>query len=162
MKRVHLSLGSNLGDRRQNLEAAIAHLEQSRIHVLRRSPIYETEPQDVRSQPWFLNLVVEAETALFPVQLLKQTQRIEQELGRQRTGPAKGPRLIDIDILLYAQFQIQTPSLQIPHPRMLDRRFVLQPLADLVPDLRHPQSRRTIKEHLSALKGQTIRPALPQ
>ena len=121
MKTVYLALGSNLGDREARLREAVAKLEAAEIHILRRSPVYETEPQDVRDQGWFLNAVVEAETALFPMQLLARTQKIEREMGRQRVK-VSGPRSIDIDILLYGNFVIRTPQLEIPHPRMTARR----------------------------------------
>jgi 2-amino-4-hydroxy-6-hydroxymethyldihydropteridine diphosphokinase len=151
MTRVYLSLGSNVGDREANLRAAI-----ERLPVLRISPIYETEPVDYTDQPWFLNLVVEAETDLSPHDLLAATSRIEQELGRVRDIP-KGPRTIDIDILLYGDEVVNEPILQIPHPRMAERRFVLAPLADLVPDLRHPITQRTIREMLAAAPPEIVR-----
>ncbi len=151
MKTVYLSLGSNLGDREANLRAAI-----ERLSPTRQSPIYETEPVDYRQQGWFLNMVVEVETGLFPMQLLARTQKIERELGRVR-GVPKGPRTIDIDILLYADAVIHTTKLEIPHPRMAERRFVLAPLADLAPDLRHPVTRRTAREMLAAAPPQKIR-----
>ena len=149
--KIFLSLGSNVGDREGNLRSAIEHLR-----VLRASPIYETEPVDYTDQPWFLNLVVEIETDLAPLELLAATSRIEQELGRVRTV-AKGPRTIDIDILLYGDEVIDQPGLQIPHPRMAERRFVLAPLADLAPDLRHPIMHQTIREMLAAAPPETIR-----
>ena len=145
MKRVYLSLGSNVGDREANLRAAIQRLDPLRV-----SPIYETEPVDYKDQAWFLNVVVEAETALFPRQLLARMQRIECELGRVRTVP-KGPRTIDIDILLYGDVVMRTTELEIPHPRMTERRFVLQPLADLTPDLRHPVTHMTVRAMLARL-----------
>jgi len=134
---VYLSLGSNLGDRERNLEQAIDLLAAAGLRITRRSHIYETEPQDVRDQPWFLNLVVEAETDLFPKQLLAKLQQIEHQLGRKRIKP-KGPRTIDIDILLYGNAVIETDELVAPHPRLPERRFVLEPLAELAPDLRWP------------------------
>ena len=152
---VYLSLGSNIGDRSGNLSAAIDHL-RALGEVVAVSSFYETEPVDYTSQPHFLNLVVEAETTLFPMQLLARTGRIERALGRVRTVP-KGPRTIDIDILLYAQSVVRTARLEIPHPRMVERRFVLAPLADLSPDLRHPVTRRTVKEMLEAAPRQGIR-----
>jgi 2-amino-4-hydroxy-6-hydroxymethyldihydropteridine diphosphokinase len=140
-----------MGDREANLRAAI-----ERLAALRVSPIYETEPVDYKEQAWFLNLVVETETGLFPRQLLSQTQRIERELGRVRTIP-KGPRTIDIDILLFGDVVMRTRDLEIPHPRMAERRFVLQPLADLSPDLRHPVARRTVRAMLDAAPAAIIR-----
>ena len=156
MKTIYLSLGSNIGDREANLRAAIESLDAARIRVLRVSPIYETAPVDYTGQRWFLNLVVEAETTLFPKQLLAATARIERELGRVRTVP-KGPRTIDIDILLYGSATVRAPELEIPHPRMAERRFVLAPLADLAPALRHPVTRQTMREMLDAAPDQTIR-----
>jgi 2-amino-4-hydroxy-6-hydroxymethyldihydropteridine diphosphokinase len=145
LKKIYLSLGSNLGDREANLRVAL-----ERLGVLRVSPIYETEPVDYTAQPFFLNLVAEAETDLTPLQYLSKTQRIEQELGRLR-GIPKGPRAIDIDILLFDTRLIHTQRLEIPHPRMHERRFVLVPFADLAPEVRHPVSRQTIREMRDAL-----------
>jgi 2-amino-4-hydroxy-6-hydroxymethyldihydropteridine diphosphokinase len=156
LKTVYLSLGSNVGDREANLHAALDHLAAGGIRVLRVSPIYETEPVDYTAQPWFLNQVVEAGTVLFPVQLLGRVARIEHALGRVRAVP-KGPRTIDIDILLYGRTVVHSAALEIPHPRMAERRFVLAPLADLVPDLRHPLTHRTIREMLAASPPQKVR-----
>jgi 2-amino-4-hydroxy-6-hydroxymethyldihydropteridine diphosphokinase len=153
---VYLSLGSNLGDREGNLRAAIEALPAGGVKVLRVSPVYETEPVDYTAQAWFLNLVVEGETDLFPMQLLARTARIERALKRVRTV-AKGPRTIDIDILLYGNAVVETAKLQIPHPRIAERRFVLQPLADLAPDLRHPLSRKTVRELLASAPAQIVR-----
>lgn len=157
MKITYLGLGSNLGDRRRNLEDAIARLDSPDLRVLRASSIYETEPRDVADQPWFLNQVIEAETSLFPRQLHARAKKIERELGRKPSRP-KGPRLIDIDILLFGEAIVSMPELEIPHPRMTERRFVLEPLAELVPELRHPSTRRTIREMLALVKDQAIRP----
>ena len=147
MKIVYLSLGSNIGNREANLRAAMERLAAPRLRVLRVSPIYETEPVDYTDQRWFLNLVVEAETTLFPMQLLARIGKIERELGRVRTAP-KGPRNIDIDILLYGKAVVHCATLEIPHPRMAQRRFVLAPLADLAPDLRHPLTHLTVRQML--------------
>ena len=111
---------------------------------------------DNRAQAWFLNLVLEAETGLFPLQLLTRTARVERELGRVRTAP-KGPRTIDIDILLYGNVVMKTVRLEIPHPRMAERRFVLAPLADLAPGLRHPVTRQTVREMLDRAPAQIVR-----
>lgn len=156
MKIVYLSLGSNLGNRAEILCQAIHRLEAPDLHVRRVSSVYETEPQDFKDQPWFLNLVVEAETSLFPMQLLGRIRRIELSLGRRRLAP-KGPRAIDIDLLLYGSFVIETLELAVPHLRMAERRFVLEPLAELAPDLRHPVLRRTMRELLAATMHQTVR-----
>jgi 2-amino-4-hydroxy-6-hydroxymethyldihydropteridine diphosphokinase len=156
MKRVYLSLGSNLGKRERHLQDAIGRLEGTGLHIVRLSSIYETEPMDRRDQPWFLNMVVEAETALFPLQLLQRVQRIEMQLGRKRLAP-KGPRIIDIDILLYGNSIIHAPRLDVPHPRLAQRRFVLEPLLELAPDLRHPETRRSVREMLREISGQVVR-----
>jgi len=155
MKLVYLGLGSNLGDRQANLERAIKGLEANEIRILSRSSLYETEPQDIAAQPWFLNMAVKAETDLFPRRLLACVHRIEASLGRRRVV-AKGPRIIDIDILLYGDTVITTPELVIPHPRMQDRRFVLEPLLELSPNLRHPISGRTVLSLIGDVQGQEV------
>jgi 2-amino-4-hydroxy-6-hydroxymethyldihydropteridine diphosphokinase len=152
-KTVYLSLGSNLGDRALNLRVAIAQLG-ALGRVTAQSSLYETEPMGLALQPWFLNCVVAMETALMPQQFLARALTIEQELGRRRTQP-KGPRVIDIDILLFGSSVVEAPELIIPHPAMHERRFVLEPLAELAPDLRHPVLKKTIREMLHALPPQT-------
>jgi len=154
--RIYLGFGSNVGDRELHLRRALDRLSTSGLRIRRISPVYETEPVDYTNQRWFLNLVAEAETSLFPVQLLAHISRIERTLGRVRTVP-KGPRTIDIDVLLYGQRVVRSARLEIPHPRMADRRFVLTPLADLAPDLRHPVTGRTVREMLAAAPVQTVR-----
>ncbi len=156
MKVIYLSLGSNIGDRERNLRDALDRLAAPELRVLRTSPVYETEPVDYTDQRWFLNLVAEAETSLFPMQLLSRIGTIERGLGRVR-GVPKGPRVIDIDILLYASAVIRTPRLEVPHPRMADRRFVLAPLADLAPCLRHPVTHRSVRELLDSAPPQELR-----
>jgi 2-amino-4-hydroxy-6-hydroxymethyldihydropteridine diphosphokinase len=156
VKTVYLSLGSNMGDRQENLRTAIEQLAAAEVRVLRESPIYETEPVGLTSQRWFLNMVVEAGTELFPMQLLTRTSKIERALGRVRTVP-NGPRTIDIDILLYGKATVRSSRLEIPHPRMKERRFVLVPLADLAPDLRHPVTHQTMRQLLGAAPPLTMR-----
>jgi 2-amino-4-hydroxy-6-hydroxymethyldihydropteridine diphosphokinase len=151
LKTVYLGLGSNVGDREANLREALERLQSAGIRVVRRSSLYETEPQDVRDQAWFLNAVLEVETDLFPLQLLACTQNIERQMGRRRLTP-KGPRNIDIDILFYGRSVIHTPELQTPHPRIAQRRFVLEPLSEIAPELRHPESGKTAREMLAAAK----------
>ena len=148
MRLVYLSLGSNLGDRTENLRLAIAALAQAGVHVTRESSIYETEPVDYLEQGWFLNCVVEAETQLDPFALLRALRAIEAHMGSKKEIP-KGPRLMDLDILLYGSESVATPELQIPHPRMHLRRFVLAPLAELAPNLTHPTWHATAAELLA-------------
>jgi 2-amino-4-hydroxy-6-hydroxymethyldihydropteridine diphosphokinase len=132
-----LSLGSNLGDTRQHLKAARQALEALGVLVEETSPFYVTEPVDFKDQPWFLNQVIRVRTDLAPKELLHTCLRIEHEQGRRR-DIAKGPRTLDIDILLFDDLIFQDPELQIPHPRIAVRRFVLEPLARLAPNRIHP------------------------
>ena len=156
MKSAFLGLGSNLGDREANLRDAVERLEAAEIHVLRRSSLYETAPQELLDQPWFMNAVVEVETALFPLQLLACIRRIERDMGRRRVTP-KGPRNIDLDILFYGRTVIATAELEVPHPRIAQRRFVLEPLAEIAPDFRHPLTGKTAGEMLAQLAPQGVR-----
>jgi 2-amino-4-hydroxy-6-hydroxymethyldihydropteridine diphosphokinase len=153
LKRIYLALGSNLGDRLENLAQARQQLAASGVCILRESSIYETAPRDVPDQPMFLNQVIEAETALFPRQLLSCVQKIERALGRKRIV-AKGPRTIDIDILLFGEAVVSADDLEIPHPRMMERRFVLEPLAELAADLRHPVTKVSVREMLAKVADQ--------
>lgn len=134
---IYLSLGSNLGDRARNLRAAIGHLPHAGVAVRKVSSFYETEPVDLREQPWFLNCVVEAETHFEPATLLRALREIEVKMGSSKPVP-KGPRLIDIDILLFGGETIDTPELHVPHARMHLRKFVLVPLAEIAPNVKHP------------------------
>jgi 2-amino-4-hydroxy-6-hydroxymethyldihydropteridine diphosphokinase len=157
---VYLSLGSNLQDRAKNLADAIAALREASVCVQKVSSIYETEPVDYLDQPWFLNCVAQAETELEPLPLLRALREIEAAMGSKKLI-AKGPRLIDIDILLYGDQTVNTPELQVPHPRMLQRRFVLVPLVEIAPDLRHPSWRATVEQVLARTADQSrVRPHL--
>jgi 2-amino-4-hydroxy-6-hydroxymethyldihydropteridine diphosphokinase len=156
LKTAFLGLGSNLGDREANLREAVTRLESEDVRVTRRSSLYETAPQEMRDQAWFLNAVVEIETSLFPLQLLRHVRKIEQDMGRRRVVP-KGPRNIDIDILFYGRAVVHTSGLEVPHPRIGQRRFVLEPLAELAPDFRHPLTGKTAHEMLIALDPQGVK-----
>jgi 2-amino-4-hydroxy-6-hydroxymethyldihydropteridine diphosphokinase len=156
-KTVYLGLGSNVGEREQNLQAAVDRLHSGELRITRLSSVYETEPQGMRNQRWFLNLVAEAETELFPRQLLGRIVKIERELGRRRVVK-NGPRTIDIDILFFGNAVVQTSELTIPHPRFAERRFVLAPMAELAPELHDPVTRRPIRDLLPETSGQGVRP----
>ena len=157
-KLIYLSLGSNRGDRLANLRRAMEELGKAGVNIQRASSFYKTEPVDFAPQAWFLNCAVEALTPLMPMQLLKAVKSVERALGR-RPGVPKGPRAIDIDILLYENVVVRTEALTIPHERMNDRRFVLVPLWELAPAARHPVSRRTVAEilHDAPDRSQVIR-----
>ncbi len=147
-----------MGDRAAMLQQAIELLPGAGVEVVRMSSVYETEPMELREQNWFLNMVVECRTDLFPLQLLRRLKKIEASLGRKRMVP-KGPRTIDIDIVLYARAIMAMPALEIPHPRFRERRFVLAPLAELAPDLRDPVTKSTIGDLLAHTAGQRVRRA---
>ena len=144
---VFLALGSNLGDRRGNLRAALAVLAPQ-VRLLRASPVYETPPWGYTDQPAFLNQVVEVETELDPWELLAFIKELERQLGR-RPGIRNGPRVIDLDILFYNDRIIDMPGITIPHPRLHERRFVLAPLADLAPDFKHPMLFKNVRQLLA-------------
>ena len=141
---VYLSLGSNVGDRAENLNQAIVRLG-ALGEVVAVSSFYETEPVEVTNQPFFLNCAVELDTEKTPEQLLAGILELEQDMGRRRVQ-AKGPRNIDVDILLFGDFIVDTKDLSIPHPAMHKRRFVLEPLAEIAPEARHPVLKRTVRE----------------
>lgn len=159
-KIVYLSLGSNLGDRSSNLRQAIDKLgEVGKVAAV--SSFYDTEPVELTSQPWFLNCVAKLDTEKMPRQLMAAILAIEQRMGRQRKQQ-KGPRTIDIDILLFGSSIIDIPSITVPHPKLHQRRFVLEPLAEIAPELRHPLFKRSVRELRDALPaGQTVKRVPP-
>lgn len=153
---AYLSLGSNVGNRKGNLRDAIGRLE-ALGQVLSISSFYETEPVAFTAQPWFLNCAVALETSQSPLQLMSGILEIEREMGRVRLRK-KGPRIIDIDILLFGNEIVNAPALTIPHPAMAERRFVLEPLAEIGLQVQHPVLKKTIGELLLDLPaGQVVR-----
>jgi 2-amino-4-hydroxy-6-hydroxymethyldihydropteridine diphosphokinase len=149
-KLIYLSLGSNLGDREKHLCEAISRLGE--LGVIRKvSAYYETQPVEVQTeQPWFLNCALAIETELMPLAFLGRMLAVEQSMGRIRTEP-KGPRTIDIDIVFFGDDVLDTPELTVPHPAMQQRRFVLEPLAEIAPAIVHPVLKRTVRELFDSL-----------
>jgi 2-amino-4-hydroxy-6-hydroxymethyldihydropteridine diphosphokinase len=146
--RAYISAGSNLGNREAHLEHALDELEQAGT-VLQASSCFETEPVGYADQPWFLNLAIELETRLTPSGLLHLCLGIEASRDRERSFP-NAPRTLDLDILLYGDFVVQEEKLIIPHPRLVERRFVLEPLAEIAPDLLHPVLKKSVRSLLAA------------
>jgi 2-amino-4-hydroxy-6-hydroxymethyldihydropteridine diphosphokinase len=181
MAGIYLSLGSNIGDRARNIARALELLAARGVRVVKQSALYETEPVEMRAQDWFLNGVVEVETEtrgreglggsgelapqhlarqhltpqhLAPQQLMQALLEIERSMGRERVTP-KGPRIIDMDILLYGSAVVREAQLEIPHPRMAERRFVLVPFAEIAPEAVHPVLKKTIRELLSETRDRS-------
>jgi len=148
LAKAYISAGSNLGDREANLEFAVHALEKAGT-VRQVSSYFETEPVGYAEQPWFLNLAVELETQLEPTDLLRMCLGIEDSRGRERSFP-NAPRTLDLDILLYGDVVLRQQGLIIPHPRLTERKFVLEPLAQIVPDLIHPERRQSIRSLLES------------
>lgn len=145
---AYISIGSNLGDREENCLKAVRLLSEKGVTVRKRSSLYETEPWGVEDQPRFINMAIEVETEMKPLNLLEMLKIIESEVGRKETY-RWGPRIIDLDILLYNELVMAGPDLRIPHPHMHERDFVLRPLAEIAPDTLHPVLKKTVRELLS-------------
>ncbi|MGC9360541.1 MAG: 2-amino-4-hydroxy-6-hydroxymethyldihydropteridine diphosphokinase [Anaerolineae bacterium] len=150
MAHVYLSLGSNLGDRAASIQAALQKLPLYGLEVLTTARLYETQPWGVADQPRFLNSACIARITLPPLRVLQAAKAIERALGRTPTR-RWGPRVIDIDLLLYDNVTTHSPELTLPHPGLLDRAYVLVPLAEIAPNVRHPITHQTVREHLQAM-----------
>lgn len=148
---VYIGIGSNLGSREENCIRSVWLLRDSGLIINKESSLYETEPWGVTDQPYFINMAVGAETSLEPEELLEALKAIERQMGRKDAGKW-GPRIIDLDILLYDYLVIRTPKLCIPHPLMHMREFVLRPLSEIAPDVLHPLLKKTISTLMSEIK----------
>jgi 2-amino-4-hydroxy-6-hydroxymethyldihydropteridine diphosphokinase len=153
--RIYLALGSNLGDREGYLRSGIHGLATRGVQPLRSASVYTTEPREVLQQPWFLNTVIEGDTALSAEALLGVCLAVEQENLRTR-DTSKGPRTLDIDIIFYGSEIIRETGLTVPHPEFANRRFVLAPLAEIAPQFRDPVSRKTVRDLLESCPDHAV------
>ena len=151
---VYLGLGTNMGEKQQNLLQAMDYISQ-RLRIEKKSSMYDTEPVGEINQPHFLNMVCKVATTLPPAMLLATLKGIESKMGRLPKHPANSPRIIDIDILLYGDEVVDAPDLKIPHPRLAERAFVLVPLAEIAPDLVHTVLKQSIKDLLVLIQNNT-------
>jgi len=152
MATVYIGIGSNLGDREGNCLKAVEELQRMGVRVTRVSSRYETEPWGIKEQPRFINMVVEAGTDLTPGEVLSAVKEIEKGLGRCETVKW-GPRVVDLDILLYDNVVVDETDLRIPHPHMHERDFVLRPLSEIAPEVMHPLLKKTVREMLSEVQS---------
>jgi len=153
---VYIGLGGNLGDPLQAIKEALARIEESQAgRVVRVSSFYRTEPVGIKEQPWFVNAAAQVETGLAPAEFRKALARIENDMGRPEQRTKDGPRIIDLDVLLWDEEIIKGPGLEVPHPRLHDRKFVLAPLAEIAPDIKHPGLQKTVKELEEKLEDNT-------
>jgi 2-amino-4-hydroxy-6-hydroxymethyldihydropteridine diphosphokinase len=149
---AYISIGSNIGDREENCRKAIKLLKEKGIAVKKQSRMYETEPWGIKDQPKFINMAIEVETDKKPEELLRILKEIEKEIGRTETVKW-GPRVIDLDIIFYDDLILKSQDLEIPHPLLHEREFVLKPLCEIAPEKKHPVTGKTVKEMLENLKA---------
>ncbi len=155
---VYLSVGSNMGDRIENCRSGIANfVSAGRLALLEQSPYYVSEPVDYKDQPWFVNGVIKIATVLSPLSLLQVIHNVQRAAGRHADPIRFGPRILDLDILLYDRVTIHTDEIEIPHPRMHKRRFVLKPICDIGPDMVHPVLNKSMRFLLDQLDDHSQR-----
>ena len=154
---AYISVGSNLGNKLENCRQGIQSLTEHNVWIAAQSNLYQTEPVGYKDQGWFINFAVKIETDLDPFQLMQRIQTIQRKAGRIHDEIRFGPRILDLDIILYDEVVIHSPQLIVPHPRMHERRFVLQPLCDIDPTIIHPVLRMEVQSLLNTLDEKTQR-----